>query len=143
MYEEKLAMAYMVKGETKFDMLKCLFQDSDDSICRVGDHEIIEGSSDHEDVGISDADKELIILVDGDAREDNTNNSFWNELVWYASDSVSEASLFELEEPSHLSTTDEVVSKLKKMIPKTMPKNCCPSVDPPSSSGSNSPFKKN
>ncbi|KAI3451294.1 hypothetical protein Pfo_007959 [Paulownia fortunei] len=44
-------MAYMLKGETEFDALKCIFQEETSSKSGPDDNEIIEISSDHDGDG--------------------------------------------------------------------------------------------
>ncbi|CAA0834584.1 Unknown protein [Striga hermonthica] len=133
--EEKLAMAYMIDGESAYDGLKALFHEGDDTISDGSVHEVInlsdvlpqdDGPDDDDDVVVVHNDQPANgvdnvhhardgwqIVQENDST--NTNNSFWNELAWYGSESVSVTSAPDPENPpSILSSTEEIMSKMKK-----------------------------
>lgn len=103
------------KGKSDFDALKCIFQEENDSESRLKDNEVIEISSDTEVAEQNGGDNSIINITSTDVSEDNTDNSFWNELAWYTSDSASDTSLInKYTMGSILSTTAEVKPCLKK-----------------------------
>ncbi|KAI3451202.1 hypothetical protein Pfo_007867 [Paulownia fortunei] len=100
-------MAYMLKGETEFDALKCIFQEKSSSENGLDGNEIIEISSDHDDDGrYADDPKNMYQNVGYEYSEGNTDNSFWNKITWYAPDSTSDASLPEVEKETEIDFAD-------------------------------------
>ncbi|GER39741.1 fatty acid metabolism regulator protein [Striga asiatica] len=133
--EKKLAMAYMREGESAYDGLKALFHEGDDTISDDSVHEVInlsdvltqdDGPDDDDDVvvihneqaangddNVHDARDGWEIVHENDST--NTNNSFWNEVAWYGSESISVTSALDPENPpSILSSTEEIMSKMNK-----------------------------
>ncbi|KAI3454697.1 hypothetical protein Pfo_011360, partial [Paulownia fortunei] len=143
--EKKLAMTYILKDEIEFDAQKCIFQDETSFESGPDDNEIIENSSDHDVDGGGDDEGHNINDIGGyEFSEDNTDNSFWNEIAWNPSDSTSDASLFEMYDPILIMSSNvNKRNELNLVHDEVGSGRRYPSADPPSSSiASNSPWKK-
>ncbi|KAI3450253.1 hypothetical protein Pfo_006918 [Paulownia fortunei] len=139
--EEKLAMAYMIKGKYEYDALKCLFQEVNNLISGDEDIEVIDISSDHG--GDDGTDHEIDLVAGIKNGDENTDNFFWNESTWYNSDNPSEASFAEVDHFTVMSSISEPhIFEKKKQYNKVGWVTYCPYKSPSSSIALNSPFKK-
>ncbi|KAI3459845.1 hypothetical protein Pfo_016508 [Paulownia fortunei] len=107
------------------------------------DNKVIEISSDHTaDDGDDDDTNYMHDIVGYEISEDNTDNSFWIEIAWYASVSTSDASLVEVDPVLVMSSTVEKKIELRKVDDQVEKSRRSPSAElPNNSTTSNSPWK--